>query len=366
MKGVLKLGSVAGIKIEVHWTFTLLLIWVAFLEIQQGANLNRILLNEALIVVLFLCVVLHELGHALTAKRFNIKTQKIMLLPIGGVATLDKMPDKPAQELLVALAGPAVNVVIAFILALVVPVRSYFNFDAIVLEEMLYEVTFQNFLFYLFIANVMLVAFNLIPAFPMDGGRVLRALLAFRLGRVEATKIAAGIGQALAVLFFVIGLLFNPFLILIALFIFFGAYGENQMVKQSSLLEGHTAKEAMLQYITRLHPGDTVQKAIDTLLAGSEKDFVVTEDNKIVGILYQKDIIKNAAKPSILIRGIMHSNFKTVDMATEITKVLELLAKEKTNFFPVTLNEELVGAIDSTNISEFILLKTVSSDKTEN
>jgi Zn-dependent protease len=360
MKGVLKLGSVSGIKIEVHWTFTLLLIWVAFLELRQGANLDRILLNEALIIVLFLCVVLHELAHALTAKRFNINTQKIILLPIGGVATLEKMPEKPGQELLVALAGPAVNVVIAFLLALVVPVRSYFNFDAIVLEEMLYEVTFRNFLFYLFIANVMLVVFNLIPAFPMDGGRVLRALLSFKLGRVEATKIAAGIGQGLAVLFFILGLFFNPFLILIALFIFFGAYGENQMVKQSSLLEGHTAKEAMLQYITRLHPEDTVQKAIDTLLAGSEKDFVVTEDNAIVGILYQKDIIKNAANTSLLIRDIMHCEFKTVDISSEITKVLEMIGKEKTNFFPVTQNKELVGAIDSSNISEFILLKAVS------
>ena len=145
MKGVLKLGSVLGIKIEVHWTFTLLLIWVAFLEIQKGSDLNRILLNEALILVLFLCVVLHELGHALTAKRFNINTQKIMLLPIGGVATLEKMPDKPREELLVAMAGPAVNVLISLVLALIVPIKSYFNFDAVALEEVLYEPTFQNF-----------------------------------------------------------------------------------------------------------------------------------------------------------------------------------------------------------------------------
>lgn len=360
MKGVLKLGSISGIKIEVHWTFTLLLIWVAFLEIQRGSDLNRILLNEVLIIVLFFCVVLHELGHALTAKRFNITTQKIMLLPIGGVATLEKMPEKPGQELLVALAGPAVNVVIALLLALVVPIKSYFNFDTVVLEEILYETTLQNFLFYLFVANVMLVVFNLIPAFPMDGGRVLRALLSFRLGHVKATKIASGIGQGLAVLFFILGLFFNPFLILIAFFIFFGAYGENQTVKQQSILAGHTVKDAMLRYITRLHPDDTLQKAIAILLAGSEKDFVVTDDNIIVGTLYHKDIIKNASKPSQLIRDVMQTDVTTVATTMEITKVLELFGKEKTNFFPVTIDRDLVGAIDMNNISEFILLKTTN------
>ncbi|NHF59673.1 CBS domain-containing protein [Flavobacteriaceae bacterium TP-CH-4] len=357
MKGVLKLGSVAGIKIEVHWTFTLLLVWVAIVEIQRGGNMERVLLNEALILVLFLCVVLHELGHALTARRFNIVTRKITLLPIGGVASLEKIPEKPEQELLVALAGPAVNVIIAILLALIVPVRSYFSFDAVVLEEMLYQVNFQNFLFYLLIANVLLVVFNLIPAFPMDGGRVLRALLSFKLGRVRATAVAASLGQALAVFFLILGLLFNPFLILIALFIFFGAYGENEMVKQASLLAGHTVKEAMLTNITLLNPDNNVQDAIDILLAGSEKDFLVVENDMPVGIVHQKDIIKHAARPSTKIRDVMQTSFKTVDAATEITKVLELVGREKRRFFPVTSEGKMIGAIDMTNISEFILLK---------
>jgi Zn-dependent protease len=139
-------------------------------------------------MVLMACVVLHELGHALMAKKLNIRTNSIVILPIGGVATLDKMPEKPAQELLVALAGPAVNVAIAVLIALFVPIRSYFNFDTFILEEQLYRATFQNFLFYLFLANVMLLVFNLVPAFPIDGGRVFRALLSFKLGRVRATS----------------------------------------------------------------------------------------------------------------------------------------------------------------------------------
>ncbi len=361
MKGVLRLGSVSGIKIEVHWTFTLLLIWVAFLEIQKGSELNRILLNEALIVVLFVCVILHELGHVLTAKKFGVKTKNILLLPIGGVATLEKMPEKPAQELWIALAGPAVNVVIAMLLFFIVPVRSYFNFDSIVLEEMLYEPTLQNFLFYLFIANVMLVVFNMIPAFPMDGGRVLRALLSFKLGRVTATNIATNIGQGLAFIFFVLGLFFNPFLILIALFIFFGAYGENQMVKQGDLLKGHIVKEATLTNITKLQANNNLEEVIDILLTGTEKDFVVIENQKIIGILTQNDIIKNVKTPSVLVGDIMQKKFNTVDVSMEIIKVLQMIGKEKNNFYPVVENGQLVGAIDTTNISEFILLKTASS-----
>lgn len=361
MKGVLKLGSVSGIKIEVHWTFSLLLVWVAFLELRQGSDFDRLLLNEALILVLFLCVVLHELGHALTAKRFKVNTRKITLLPIGGVATLEKMPEKPQEELLVALAGPAVNVVIALLLALIVPVRSYFNFDAIVLEEVLYQPTLRNFLFYLFIANVMLVVFNMIPAFPMDGGRVLRALLSFRLGHIEATRIASGIGQGLAVLFFVFGLLFNPFLILIAFFIFFGAYGENQMVKQGSLLKGHIAKEATLTNITLLSPSQSVQEVIDILLAGTEKDFVVMEGGQIVGIVTQKQVIEHAKTPHRPVEDIMDREFHSIEASTPMAETLELMGSHKKGFFPVTEKGKLVGAIDRTNIGEFILLKTANA-----
>ncbi|WP_150451174.1 site-2 protease family protein [Arenibacter lacus] len=360
MKGVLNLGRVAGIKIEVHWTFSLLLIWVALIEVKAGADLTRILLNELLILLLFGCVVLHELGHALTAKKFNIETKKIMLLPIGGVASLEKMPEKPGQELLVALAGPAVNVVIAFLLALTVPFKYYFGLNATEMTEVLYTPSLQNFIFYLFIANVMLVLFNLIPAFPMDGGRVLRALLSYRLGRVEATRIAAGIGQTLAVVFSLLGLFYNPFLILIAFFIFFGAYAENQMVKRTSLIKGHIAKEATLTNITILSPVHSVQEVVDLLLAGTEKDFVVMDQDEIVGIVAHKDIVKHARTPSLLVKEIMGKNFTTVDATTSLTQVYEMINREKNGFFPVVEDKKLIGAIDQVNLSEFILLKSAT------
>lgn len=358
MKGVLQLGKVAGIKIELHWTFSFLLIWVVFLDIQKGGNFNSSLLNILLILVLFVCVVLHELGHALTAKRFGIGTKKITLLPIGGVALLEKMPEKPGQELLVAVAGPAVNVLIAILLSFFIPFQAYFGMDPTGLEEFLNTSGFESFLLFLFIANIMLVVFNMIPAFPMDGGRVLRALLAYKLGRVKATEIASGLGQILAVLFFMLGIFFNPFLILIALFIFMGAYGENQMVKQQSVLEGHIVKEAMLTKLTVLHPWNTMEDAVNTVLASTEKDFVITDDNRIVGVLYHKDIIKNANKPKSLIKDVMQTNIRTVDISLAITTVMEYIRNEKNAFFPVISNNELVGAIDLTNISEFIVFKS--------
>lgn len=357
MKGFLKLGKVSGVEIQVHWTFALLLIWAGYVEFQDNGDLHRVLINQGFILVLMVCVVLHELGHALAAKQFNIKTRKIILLPIGGVATLEKMPEKPGQELLVALAGPAVNLIIAIVLALLVPIKSYFSFEAIVIEEMLYAPTLQNFLFYLFIANMMLVLFNLIPAFPMDGGRVFRALLSYKLGRVEATKIAAGVGQVLAFVFFVFGFFLNPFLILIAFFIFFAAYGENQMVQQESILKGHTVKEATLTAITILTPNYNVQEVVAIILAGTERDFVVAENDKAVGIITQKDIIKNVKTPSMQVKDIMKKDFHTIESKVEIKTVLELFGKEKDKFYPVTENGQLIGAIDVYNVSEFMILK---------
>ena len=357
MKGVLKLGSVAGIKIELHWTFTLLIAWVVFLDLQQGGDLVSSLFNVSLILILFLCVVLHELGHALTAKKYKIQTQRITLLPIGGVAMLDKMPDKPKQELLVALAGPAVNVVIALLLLLIVPIKSYLLLEPEEIEQFLNTTGSQSFLFYLFVANIMLVVFNSIPAFPMDGGRVLRALLAMTMDRVKATNIAAKTGQVFAVIFFILGLFFNPFLILIALFIFIGAYGENQMVRQTALLEGHKVKEAMLTNITLLEPENTVQEVVDILLSGTEKNFIVAQNNKIIGILYHKDILNNSKNRSLEVNEIMQKEFKTIEDADELKDIFDLITKEKRNFFAVTHNGVIAGAIDTSNIGEFILLK---------
>jgi len=212
VKSSLQLGSYAGIRVQVHWTFWLLIVWIILRELFYGNSVESMLWSSAFILVLFLCVVLHEFGHALTARRFGINTEKITLLPIGGVASLEDMPEDPKQELLVAIAGPLVNVAIAMILYPFVSLETYINQSPEELQQSLGTIQAANFLFYLFSANTMLVLFNMLPAFPMDGGRVLRAILSLKLNRVMATRIASGVGQFLAMIFFFIGIFYNPIL----------------------------------------------------------------------------------------------------------------------------------------------------------
>jgi CBS domain-containing protein len=168
----------------------------------------------------------------------------------------------------------------------------------------------------------------------------------------------------MAVLFFILGLFFNPFLILFALFFFFGAYGENQMVKQHSVLDGHTVEEATLTKITKLSPDNSVQEVIEIVLAGTEKDFVVLTEDRVVGIITQKDLVKHAGKPSLKVGEIMERSFKTFDISTALTHVMEWIGQNKSNFFPVTSQDKFIGVIDRVNISEFILLKSVPSMQT--
>ena len=358
MKGILKLGKVAGISIEVHWTFSLLLIWVIIMELQREGDLQSALFSVVLILLLFLCVVLHELGHALTARFFHISTKKITLLPIGGVASLEKIPEKPQQELLVSIAGPLVNVLIALVLVLFIPFQYYMGLDAVNLEAQLATPSLETLLFFLCMANIMLVVFNLIPAFPMDGGRVLRALLAIFMGRLKATEIASGIGRAIAVLFLILGLFYNPFLVLIAFFIYMGAYGENQMVKQSIQLQGYQVKDAMLTKITTFGPENSLEEVIDAILAGTEKDFMVIENNRAVGILHNHNIIKNSKKTDVKVGVVMERSFQTLEETGDLKKLLPLIVSNKQRYFPViSKDKSLVGAIDMNNLSEFLLLK---------
>ena len=359
MKGAMQLGKVSNIRILVHWTFLFILVWVVFLEIQRGGDLESILFNLAFVLVVFLCVVLHELGHGLMAKRFGIKTTKITLLPIGGVASLEGIPENPKHELLVALAGPLVNLLIALVLYFVIPVQGFLTLHITELLEKLSEFTLRNFLFYLFVANLGLVIFNLIPAFPMDGGRVLRALLSMGTDRIKATQIAASIGQSIAIVFLLLGMLFNPFLILIALFVFLGAYGENKMVQQIALLKGHVVKEAMLTQITFLKPDDTMEKVVELILSGTEKDFIVEKEGRPVGILTNADIMKNSKNRKKEVRDIMKTSFKEIDLDAPLGDVFRSVEVQKEYFFPVQNKKGLlVGAIDMVNINEFILLQS--------
>lgn len=219
MRWSYRIARVAGIEVRIHVTFLILLAWFGWMFWQEGGMAGAVQ-GVGFILLLFLCVLLHEFGHAFAARVYGIRTPDITLLPIGGVARLERMPDKPVQELVVALAGPAVNVVIIlvliFVLAANIRMANFAELDRVggSLAAKLLTV------------NVMLVLFNAIPAFPMDGGRVLRSLLAMKLNYVLATTIAARIGQVLAVGFAVVGIFGAPMLLFIALFVFAGAEQE--------------------------------------------------------------------------------------------------------------------------------------------
>ncbi|WP_178988322.1 site-2 protease family protein [Winogradskyella schleiferi] len=357
MKANLNLGSISGIKIKIHWTFFLLIAWIVFYELKHGGNTKSILFNIAFVFAVFLCVVLHELGHALTAKRFGVKTEKITLLPIGGMASFNKIPESPKQELYIVIAGPLVNVAIAILLYFSIPFKDLFNQNFTDAYDVFASLSFQNFLFFLLIVNVGLALFNMIPAFPMDGGRLLRALLALKMDRSKATQIAASFGQFIAVVFLLIGLLYKPLLILIALFIFLGAYGENHMVQQLTLLKGHTVEEAMLLDITTFRPKDSIDCVVNKIISGTEINFTVVEDGIVKGILIHKAIIENSNK-NVLVEDIMDTTFKTVQNTDDLKSIYHLIYNEKQVIVPVINENRLIGAIDAINLNEYILLQS--------
>src|SRR5512142_725469 len=256
MKWSFKVGRILGINVYIHATFLLLLGFVG-LEHWLAAHTLEAALNGVLFFGgLFLCVLLHEYGHALAARRFGIATRDITLLPIGGLARLERMPDKPSQELVVAIAGPLVNVVIAVSLFLGLYLSGHWQ----PLSSL--TTTSGNLVERLLAVNVFLVLFNLLPAFPMDGGSVLRSLLAMRMQYTRATRIAARTGQAMAVLFGFAGLFGNPMLLLIALFVWIGAGQEAAAVEMKAGLAGYLVRDAMQSEVRTLSPQDTLREGV--------------------------------------------------------------------------------------------------------
>ncbi len=279
-----KLAEVAGIAVYIHATFLVLVAWFAFVYWLEVGNLTRVFSGVTLFLLLFVCVLLHELGHALTAKTYGFVTREITLLPIGGIARLERLPDNPAQALWITLAGPAVNVAIAAALFAALGLTGQW--------EPLGRVSLTEgpFLERLMLVNMSLAAFNMLPAFPMDGGRVLRALLAMRMDPVRATRIAARLGQGMAVLFAIVGWFANPVLLLIAAFVWIGASQEAQMVEMRSALRGVAVDRAMITEFRTLTPDDRLATAVDLVLHGAQRDFPVMRDGRVAGILTRRDL----------------------------------------------------------------------------
>jgi Zn-dependent protease len=354
MKWSLKLGKLLGIDVYLHFTFLLLLGFLGFYYWRATHNVDAALRGVAFIVALFGCVVLHELGHALMARRYGIQTRDITLLPIGGVARLEKMPEKPMQEFWVALAGPAVNVVIAGVLFVGLAVTGGFT----PVKEL--GVSGGSFWQRLLMLNLFLVAFNLLPAFPMDGGRVLRAVLALRLGRRRATAIAANVGQGMAILFGIFGFFYNPFLIFIAIFVYLGAQAEAGMVEMQSALAGLRVRDAMMTRFRTLAPQDTLDKAVTELLAGSQQDFPVVENDQPIGILRRNDLVKalSEGRRDDAVTAGMSRDCETVDEASSLQSAVESMRARQCATMPVLAGGRIVGLLTLEHVSEMIMVNT--------
>ena len=280
------IGRLFGSDPRVHVTFFLLLAWIGFAAWSAG-GWPAAVQNLTFVLALFVCVLAHEFGHALTARRYGIRTPDITLLPIGGLARLERMPEKPGQEITVALAGPAVNVVIWLVLTVVLGA----GLPGDSLDDGI-DLAGSGFLDQLALVNLFLALFNMIPAFPMDGGRVLRAALALRMDHAEATRRAATVGQCIALGMGLLGIMYNPFLLLIAVFVWFGASMENSAEQVKSLLAHATIRHAMLHEFHSLSPEDTLATAVELTLAGSQKDFPVGYRDRLEKVLHHGDLIR--------------------------------------------------------------------------
>jgi len=366
MKWSWRIGRIAGIGVYVHATFVLLLVWIALVEYRASGRLAAVAPALLLVLAVFAIVVLHELGHALTARRYGIATRDITLLPIGGVARLERMPREPRQELLIALAGPAVNVVLAALLyALLAATGGAPAAGGLAAPDLAAgdgAGQARTLLARLVGVNVMLAAFNLIPAFPMDGGRVLRAVLAMRSGDYErATAQAARVARVFALLFGVVGLFVvgNPFLVFIALFVWLGAAGEAAAVQSSATLSGVRVERVMMTDVRTLAPSDTLERAVRFVLDGFQQDFPVVENGQVVGVLTRAKLLRTLAErgPSERVASAMHRDFQAVSPDEPIEEVLTKLQACGCHTMPVVRDRTLLGLLSTENVGEFMMVQ---------
>ncbi len=381
MRGSLQIARLFGIPVFVHWSFSFLLLFIVYLGKSINGGWEFIAFMALSVLALFGCVVLHEFGHALSARYFGVRTQDITILPIGGVARLDRLPENPFQEFIVAIAGPAVNVVICILLGLIIFLFYDLPFG---MSEMvsgkINGITFISFLITLMRANFLLVIFNMVPAFPMDGGRVFRALLSMRFGRTWATKMASILGQVIAVGFLIFALLplfksiipettlvgelllkknwgFQPVLAFISVFIVYTARNEYRQVRMDEILKRHTIANILRPYFTRLKTGDLIQTAISEMKKGTETNFLVFDDKDILrGILQEEDIIdaaKNKHYDAIVFTYMTHE-FRIVTPYESIKEVYYRMLQSGQYIMPVMKDDTLIGVVDMRILENFI------------
>lgn len=349
------MGRVADIDLYVHATFLILIGYFGLSYYQLRHDFRDVKNGLVFIGAFFFIVLLHELGHALAARRYGIETRDITLLPIGGVARLERMPEQPVQEIVVALAGPAVNAVLALLFL-----------GILHWQQALAELTSARMVGAPFVANLakmnlVMLLFNLLPAFPMDGGRVLRAALALRLNYVRATQIAATIGQGLALLLGFVGLFQHPLWVFIALFVWMGASDEASMVQMKSSLDGIPIQQVMVTDFKTLQPQDSLAAAVKHILSGFQQEFpVVEESGGIVGMLKRADLLAALAKSgdAAPVSEVMQRRFETAEPSEMAAPVFARLQQSEFRSLPVVQNSRIIGLVTPENVGEFLMVQS--------
>jgi stage IV sporulation protein FB len=358
MEWSVRMFQVKGIDIRVHVTFGLIFVWAAYTwGVLYGQGWEGALFGIVATLLLFASVTLHELGHSLVAQRYGIRVRSITLLPIGGVAEMEEIPENPGQELRIALAGPLVTFgIVAVLVAIgaVLNAQAVLSFDELI--GSLGTASWSGLLAYLAMANLALGIFNMIPAFPLDGGRVLRALLAMRLDYIQATKIAVAVGQGLALLGGLLGALTgNWVLILIAVFVWFGGREEGRQVEIRAALRGVRVEQAMTRAPQMLSPDDPLLRAVDLTLATAQADFpVVTDDRRLVGLLTELDLLRGLRSDSAApVGAVMRRDNPAATPGQPLAEAQLAMRKAEATAMPVVDGTgRLVGLLTAADIAE--------------
>jgi len=362
MKSSFKIFSIFGIPVELHVSFLLLMVIIFALAFLEKITLYSLFF----IILLFVTVVIHELGHSYVAKRYGVSVERIILLPIGGVAAMDEIPKDPGQELKIAIAGPLTNFIIAFFCLASLFITGGIGALAVSSFFVSHTLTanINQFFFNFLVINLVLGIFNLLPAFPMDGGRALRAFLARNMSYVKATRIAAIIGKQFAVLMVIFGIFFNFILILIAIFIYIGADQEYKTVMISSMLEGLFVRDIMTRNVTTLTPETSVSEALNIMFKQRHMGYPVIDENNLVGIITFEDISKvPESKRNIPVKDIMSKDLILASHDDPVFTAFEKIIRNNIGRLPVTENEKLVGIVSKTDI--ITTLKMLESKSTQ-
>jgi Zn-dependent protease len=357
MKGTLKIATFFKIPVYLHWSFPLIFLYVLFIGNQIGAGPIEMSAIAVFLLLIFLCVLMHEYGHALTARRYGVNTRDIILSPIGGIARLEKIPEKPSEELKVALAGPAVNVVIALIL---LPIVYFLRKDGLIYEgesELEALQNWNNLLPLVLGTNVLLVVFNMIPAFPMDGGRVLRSILAMRMDRVKATKIAFIIAQVAALFMFVYGIYASQYVLcFIAIFVVITSRTEWKGVAREDALNNKTVED-LTQPITQKIYLDQRLNEIGDFKKSQPKNYLVFDRNdQVIGVLFHQFIL-HAIKENdtdALVEKYLSHTWETIYAHYPLKHAIGLFQKRGYGIVPVQNKGQLIGQLDMIHINNYI------------